>query len=355
MIGAASSPTRNSALAEAAHRPAFRPRPVGGAAEQQAVIGGLVRRGVDRRDVDLAVRAVRRPTSSRGARAGRAAASADGNPATSPARPGPEVLAGGGQHLEDAGAAGRRRRASRRRRARHASRCSRTTRLRLGLGRQARGLGVVALAQRDERGQRVRAAPVLGSPRNSGTRPSLKNCRRATSARSSWRNSATATAAPGSMSEAASRMTSARSALPAKSSSSASSTRAPRSAGLRFTPGRGGGDGVRRGGRHGRGRQPARARGAVSAHGLGAGSSASGRRDLGHQPEGGRHVVELVVRLQMDGAAEDAGLALAAPRPRPGPSPSGKRAALSPAEPVLASDEVLQPALQPALDLAARS
>ena len=71
----------------------------------------------------------------------------------------------------------------------------------------------------------------VGSVRNSGTRPSRNNCRRAMSARMSWRNSATTSAVDGSIAEAASSTTSARSRLPVKASSSPSSTRALRSVG----------------------------------------------------------------------------------------------------------------------------
>ena len=75
----------------------------------------------------------------------------------------------------------------------------------------------------------------VGSPKNSGTRPSLNSCRLASSPRSSWRNSATTMAADGSRSAQASRTVSARSMLPEKAKSSASRTRAPISVGARRT------------------------------------------------------------------------------------------------------------------------
>ncbi len=75
-----------------------------------------------------------------------------------------------------------------------------------------------------------------GSPRNSGTRPSRYNCRRAVSARSNCRNSDTTSIAEGSTWLAASRITSARSKFPANNNNSANNTRWPRSPGAAFTP-----------------------------------------------------------------------------------------------------------------------
>src|SRR3984893_5265997 len=145
----------------------------------------------------------------------------------------------------------------------------------------------------------------VGSPRNSGTRPSLNNCRLAVSPRSSWRNSATTKAAVGSRSAQASRTTSARSMLPAKTSSSARRTRAPISVGVLRT--------AALAAVSASARLPSRNKRPASP-GLGdegdiyAPLYAAGRRELGHDVTGGANVVELVVRPQVNGAAERAGL-----------------------------------------------
>ena len=214
----------------------------------------------------------------------------------------PEILAGGGQHLERAGAAGRRRRGNRRTPCRRACPARAAAAPRPPRRCRAASAGVAG-AQRDQRRQQLRRCGSVGSPRNSGTRPSRRSCRRAMSARSSWRNSATTTAACGSTLAAASRMTSARSRLPANSSSSASSTRAreigrapcarrrwPPSIGVAELAGaeqRAGG--LRSASRSSVMRDPPR-------HA----ARAPGRGDFGHEAERGGHVVELVVRLQLD-------------------------------------------------------
>ena len=220
--------------AETARRPAFAGLlPVGGAAQPQGVrqrVGRARHRRVDRRQVDLAVGPAgdlhRRATPEEIARPLHGMKFKQHHPL----RRNPEILARRGDDLE-----------ARRQQVvgvAHVVECP--------AAHGASGMTAHLLRLRGKLcrppAHRRRAAPprrpatrrwaAVGSPRNSGTRPSLNNCRRP-----SRRAAAGGTPPPrgppsGSSSAQASRTTSARSMLPANTSSSASRTRAPISVGF---------------------------------------------------------------------------------------------------------------------------